>query len=183
MRIQMLILAGLILTGCSGSDTSEHANAAPVAASLSTSLASPEEFVRAFYDWYTSVALEDQPIPAWNAVIEHRASTLSPELFRGLKDSADAQAKAEGEIAGLDFDPFLNSQDPCERYEVGTASQVGRGYRVDVHSVCSGIRSQQPDVVAEVAVRNGSLVLVNFHYPREQTDLQTLLMRLREDRR
>jgi hypothetical protein len=70
----------------------------------------------------------------------------------------------------LDFDPFLNTQDPCERYEVGAATQYQQTYRVPVFSICSGKKGEQPDVTAEVAARGGRWVFINFAYPKRAND-------------
>ena len=82
---------------------------------------------------------------------------------------------------GLDFDPFLNSQDPAERYEVGRISHKGDSYFVDIHGVWSDKRHENPDVMAEVLHKNAHWVFVNFHYP-EDRDLLAVLKSLRDSR-
>jgi hypothetical protein len=57
-------------------------------------------------------SLKDGTDTAWNLAIKTKSSVFSPQLALALKEDSAAQAKAEGEIVGLDFDPFLNSQDP-----------------------------------------------------------------------
>src|SRR5689334_19920193 len=79
---------------------------------------SPQRFVQRFYDWYVPLAIKSDSTPSWNQVLRYRGSSLSSELVRRLREDADAQAKVKGEMVGLDFDPFLNAQDPCERYRV-----------------------------------------------------------------
>ena len=90
---------------------------------------------------------------------------LSSNLLRALKDDSDAQAKASGEIVGLDFDPFLNTQDPCEHYEVGEIVQQEQTYRAQILGVCSGKKNEKPDVIAQVERQSGHWVFVNFDYP------------------
>lgn len=139
-------------------------------------------FVQEFYNWYVPEALKTQETPAWNVALKYKRGEFSPALFRALKADSDAQAKASGEIVGLDFDPFLNSQDPCDRYEVGTVIPQGAGYRVDIYGVCSGKRNEKPDVVAELARKDGSWAFTNFLYPAIHRDLLGILKTQREER-
>src|SRR5436853_3910886 len=88
--------------------------------------------VRDFYAWYLPAT------PGANArglglVLKSRVSLFTEELFRALKQDFDASAKNPDEIVGLDFDPFLATQDPCERYEVGAAIHKGKGFLVGIH--------------------------------------------------
>ena len=48
-----------------------------------------------------------------------------------------------------------SSQDPAERYEVGTATQEGAKYLVPVYPVMAGKRSQEPAVIADVEQEDG----------------------------
>ena len=84
-------------------------------------------------------------------------------------------------IAGLDFDPFLGSQDPGERYEVGTIAQKGSSQWADIHGVWAAQRSSSTDVVAELVLQDGHWTFVNFHYP-DGSALLTILKLLREGR-
>jgi hypothetical protein len=140
-------------------------------------------FVQGFYDWYVPVALRDNPVPASDIALKQRPAVFSPVLFRALKEDSEAQAKAQGYIVGIDFDPFLASQDPCDRYEVGTVAAQKVGYSVKIYGVCSGKRNEKPDVVAEVARQDGSWAFTNFIYPAIHRDLLGILRTLREERR
>lgn len=136
---------------------------------------SPVEFVQGFYDRYLPLSAGHGQGPAWGRAVAARPADFAPELARALQDEAHAQDAAKGEVAGLDFDPFLNSQDPCDRYEAGTARPVGAGYAVDVYGVCSGTRNPQPDVIAALAPADGSWQITNFQYPNLRTDLMRKL--------
>lgn len=138
-------------------------------------------FVKQFYDWYVPKAVKHGPVPAWVLALDHKGAVFSPLLARVLRDDSAAQAKSVDDIVGLDFDPFLNSQDPCPRYEVGRVSQKGQSYWVEIYSVCSGKRAAKPDVVAEVVRKNGDWQFVTFHYPGGQ-DLLAVLKLLQESR-
>ncbi|MHB8540507.1 MAG: hypothetical protein ACYDCD_06140 [Candidatus Acidiferrales bacterium] len=82
-----------------------------------------------------------------------------------MKKDSDASKKANGEIVGLDFDPFLASQDPGKRYQVGRVTRDGDSYRVEVFGVRFGRKSEKVDVVPEVVRKKGHWLFVNFHYP------------------
>ncbi|SRR5487761_48224 len=139
-------------------------------------------FVQGFYNWYVPEAVKTQQEPVWNVALKYKRSAFSPALFRALKEDSEAQAKASGEIVGLDFDPFLNTQDPCDRYEVGTATPQEAGYRIEIYGVCSGKRNAKPDVIAELARRDSSWVFTNFRYPAIGRDLLSTLKTLQEQR-
>jgi len=140
-------------------------------------------FVQGFYDWYVPLALKTDATPSEGLALRTRASLFSRELLQALEEDYDAQAKTQGEIVGLDFDPFLASQDPCEHYVVGTIARRGACYRVSIHAVCSGRESREPDVVAELVRRDKTWVFTNFHYPRVGSDLLGVLRNLREERK
>jgi hypothetical protein len=142
----------------------------------------PLLFVQDFYEWYVPLALGHRDGPSWELVITQRPSILSPQLLAELKEDMEAQAASPGEIVGLDFDPFLNAQDPCERYEVGRVTERHQGARIEIHAVCSGNRSPTPDIVLEVVPEGSSWAIENVHYPGIATDLRQVLKLLREGR-
>lgn len=143
--------------------------------------AGAQRFTQAFYDWYVPFSTSEHETK-WATVAAHRPHPFSPELLRALSDDEEAQAKDPDEIVGLDADPILASQDPCERYVAGDATRSGAGYRVNVHSVCDGKRSAAPDVVVELVPHAGSWTIVNFHYPPDKGDLLTTLRLLKKER-
>lgn len=140
-----------------------------------------KRFVHDFYNWYVAQALKNDKQPAWSAALKDKRSAFSPALFLALKEDSDAQAKAS-EIVGLDFDPFLNTQDPCDRYEVGNVIPHAAGYRIEIYGVCSGKRNQKPDVVADLIRQDGSWAFTNFLYPAIHGDLRDILRALRQER-
>jgi hypothetical protein len=145
--------------------------------------ADPARFVQDFYDWYAPLAARQQDGDALYSVLRERPSALSPQLRRALQADAAAAAVAQGEIVGLDFDPFLASQDPCERYVVGRSTKTDSGEGVDVHSVCSGQRSTTPDLTVDLAPAGGAWVITNVRYPGGRGDLLATLRDLANQRR
>jgi len=144
------------------------------------------DFVQKFYDWYVPKTQKLSAERTWDLALKYRRSSFSAELVRRLSEDSDAQAKVAGEIVGLDFDPFLNSQDPDEHFVVGKVRTSGDSCRAEVHGVRSGKRSEEPDVVVELALKHGRWLFVNFHYEKAENpareNLLSLLKSLRENR-
>lgn len=126
---------------------------------------SVREFVQSFYDWYVPKALNSSSGPAWSTALKVKGNCFSPELRRKLREDSEAQAKTEGEIVGLDFDPFLNGQDPGRHYSVGKVVPKGESYFVEVHRVSSGKPEEKLTVTAEVMGKKPQWHFVNFVYP------------------
>jgi hypothetical protein len=142
---------------------------------------SVKKFVQGFYDWYVPKALSSRSEPASNIAIKAKGICFSPELGRKLREDAEAQAKAEGEIVGLDFDPFLGGQDPGRHYSVGKVALKGESYLVEIHRVSSGKPEGELTVTAEVTGKNGQWYFVNFIYPNGH-NLLGVLKALKDDR-
>jgi hypothetical protein len=126
---------------------------------------SAHDFVDRFYDRYLSEIVDDDNLPSPYDALQIEPRVFSPGLRKALRDDFDAQDASPDEIVGLDFDPFLNSQDPCDEYEVGRATLHGSTYWVAVYGICDGKKHSQPDLYAEVAPVKASWQFVNFHYP------------------
>jgi hypothetical protein len=131
---------------------------------------SARDFVEQFYRWYVPVALSKHHGSSWDIALHGKKTSFSSELAQALKSDSDAQAKVKDDIVGLDFDPFLNTQDPCQRFELGKITQVKTAYRVEVFNICSGKKSAIPDVAPEVMWANGHWEFVNFYYPNQMKD-------------
>lgn len=145
-----------------------------VSTSLHSASSSPRHFVEDFYKWYVPHALADNETAAWNLAIKYKRGDFSESLVRLLKEDSTAQAKCN-ELIGIDFDPFLNSQDPASEYRVGDIRKEGIHYRAEIYSISSGGGSEvKPDVTAEVEKLRGHWLFVNFYYPNGM-DLMAIL--------
>lgn len=145
-----------------------------------------KHFVQEFYNYYIPVAGGNGPTP--EAALEAKKSHFGEDLYRQLKADFDASAKVKDEIVGLDFDPFVNSQDPAPKYVVGEVTERAGRFKVGVHGVSSdGKKNPQPDVTPELAHRNGKWVFLNFHYGKtsipENENLISILKALAADRK
>ena len=135
---------------------------------------SPREFVEQFYKWYVPLALNDQTNRSWDAALKLAPPPFSPQLTKLLREDAHAQAECN-ELVGLDFDPFLYTQDPAQAYVVGKITEAGQNYRAELYSVDYGLRSKKPDLVAEFRQEEGHWLFVNFDYLSPKGDLLTVL--------
>ena len=139
------------------------------------------KFVQAFYDWYLSkeAASGNLSTPSMDAVLKRKANVLSPELYQRLKADRDAEEDCPGEICGLDFDPFLNSQDPSAHFKAASVTHRGSSYWVDVYGTESAKRREH--VIPELIQQNGHWIFVNFHYGKNKwTDDSSLLRTLKD---
>ncbi len=144
---------------------------------------SARKFVQTFYDWYApgaSKAADENKSFDWKM----RESDFDPTLLRALKEDADAQAKAK-EIVGIDFDPFLSSQDPCAPYKARNVVRKGDRYFVLVDIECKDVMAtSKPTVIAELVQNHGRWTFVNFHYPPPiKDDLLNILKALSDLRK
>lgn len=136
------------------------------------------EFVQGFLDWYLPRDLVDGEATMKEIIRKQKTGILDPELARLLREDRAAQDRCN-EVVGIEFDPFLNTQDPAQRYEAGNISQTGQHYRVDIYGIESGKRHEKPDLSAEVLKRNGRWTFINFYYP-DGNDLLAILKAPRE---
>lgn len=134
-------------------------------------------FVTRFYSWYEPLALRDNGEPAWRIALKAKRGYFDQLLARRLQEDSAAQDQCE-DLVGLDFDPFLYSQNPAEHYEVGEVRRRGKIYKVEVYRVQAGQRSNKPDVIAGLERKHGRWVFVNFYSP-DGGDLRTVLRALR----
>ena len=136
-------------------------------------------FVQSFYNSYTALASGIHDSSPLETILAKRRSVLSPELFRALKADDDAQRKVSDDVVGLDFDPFLNTQEQAGHYTIGRITASQGIYRVEIRE--RGSSDKLPDVIAEVAREGGNLVFVNFIYPGNG-DLLSVLKTLAQER-
>ena len=117
--------------------------------------------------------MNDVPTPGWHIALRYKISAFTPQLAKGLSQDRATQARCK-DLVGLDFDPFLNTQDPAERYEIDGSRPGGRGYLVDIYSVRDGQRGEKADVRAEVVQSSGKWLFANLYYS-DGTDLLSIL--------
>lgn len=139
-----------------------------------TSSAAPA--LQAFYDAY--VPLFERG--ATRAFLNDTTSILAPALRQALIADYQASAADSTQVVGLDFDPFLNSQDPCSVYRVGADTSHQELHLIEVRAICASDTSLAAIAVLE---RAGTVwTLVDVRYPGDTTSLRAILARLAADR-
>lgn len=145
-----------------------------------------ERFAQEFYNWYVPFTQKRLNTPASDVALQRRPAVFSPQLLRSLKMDSEAQAQAKGELVGLDFDPFLGSQDPADHYEARQATMKSGTCSVGIWRASptdTAAKMEKPEAVAELKRRNRRWQFVNFRYSVGGPDLLRLLSNLREERR
>ncbi|HXY19349.1 MAG TPA: hypothetical protein VEH83_05080 [Gemmatimonadales bacterium] len=134
-------------------------------------------FVQAFYQWYErageryEVAVRDSP------------AYFAPALLGALRLDYAASQASPSEVVGLDWDPFLDTQDPCNPYQVTGTTRRGDTVLVAVNGMCTDRPPQtQPDVLAEVRLVDKRWVFVDFRHVADAGSLVQDLQRLQEAR-
>lgn len=140
-------------------------------------------FVQRFYDWYTPKASSDEhSVPTWYLAVDQKSSLLEPKLLKAIRQDIAAQKKATHDQEGLDFDPFMNSQDPDPRYAVGKIRKKGRYYYVSMRRVLEKThRIAEVAVIAKVEKYMGSYRFADFIDPTEGWTLMGTLKELRKE--
>lgn len=139
----------------------------PQARAATDSARIAREEVARFYSWYVPAA---QNAGADIRALRDPRWHFGPALVAALPaDSAAAEA-SPGEIVGLDMDPFLNAQDPCDRYAPSAVRRSGTAFLVDVVGSGGCGRHRGPDVTVRVVFRGLTPVFVNFLYPKPVSD-------------
>ena len=143
-------------------------------------------FVQEFYDWYVPFTQANVDGRAMDIALQRKAPLFHPDLARALKIDSAAQSRAKGELVGIDFDPFLGSQDPADHYEARLATMKANKCSVEVRPASPGDTAAKPgkaDVVAELSFVGARWEFQNFRYPAVGADLVSVLAGLREERR
>ena len=141
--------------------------------------ASVRKFVQGFYDWYVPRALKGD---AETLALKTKPALFSPEIRKGLEEDRRAAEKNPDEIVGLDFDPFLNSQDLADTYTVKKVEQKGSRWFASVYGHYKGQKEDSAaSVVAQVEKTKTGWRFTNFLYGKDD-DLLKTLKQLKKDR-
>ena len=123
-------------------------------------------FVERFITRYNGQFKETPDRPAdWNPLTLIERS-LTPDLVRALEEDRAAAAANQDEIVGLDFDPFTNSQDPCETYAAGRTAQRADTTMVEIVGQCHGQNPLIPDAVYLLVRSGGEFKIADIVYPQ-----------------
>lgn len=133
-----------------------------------------EAWVEEFLVRYLGQFDEETEHPeGWNPLTLLRED-LSPDLMTALQADRDASIANDEEIVGLDFDPFINAQDVCERYVAGRAIDRDTTMDVAVYDTCDWGHPLVPDAIYVLQRRGARWVLVDIRYGGGQSLLEVL---------
>jgi hypothetical protein len=138
-----------------------------------------QRLVQRFYDWYLPQVANPRGQDVMMKAATHGPIPFDPELVRWMRIDSTARARAKGEIDGLDGDPILYAQDPCDAYTVKSVRTQGATFLVDVlgHGGCAA--HAKPDVTVELTRRKGRWTITEFRDPnRGDEGVLPLLKRL-----
>jgi len=126
------------------------------------------DFVQSFYDRYWNQYLgrmkdSNFSLPGTGEVLAMKPPVLSKQLIELIRKD-ERESRAHDEVGNLDFDPFLNSQNPQGRYLVG---------KVDRSSDVCRAAIPRAHIVAELKQIGSAWIFVNFHYSFYKLDGKT----------
>lgn len=164
-------------TGCRqrrpGGNSAPPAAASSDSASGGADSAAARQFVESFYKWYAPLANAESRSPAWWRVLTSRPGSLDDDLARALRADSAAQRVVVPTREVINFDPFLDSQDPCPRYDALQARREKAVYLVTVRPVCADSTWQTQRPVIAVFRAASAWKIVNIFY--QKGDLMGLL--------
>ncbi len=178
-----VLLAAVVPLAChKASPPNAESGAPPADATLGTpatdsAARSATQFAQAFYDWYRLRG------DRYEAAVRDSPAAFEPGLLAAMRADLAAQSRSPDEVVGLDWDPFLGTQDPCDPYRVQGTTRRGDTILVAVKSACI---DREPhagsDVIAEIGRRGGRWVFLDFRHAGDPGSLRQDLARLREGR-
>jgi hypothetical protein len=164
VRAAAAVLGVSLIVAPTGASAAPNLSAAAVVADASE--AGARAFVQGFYDWYSGRMLAVSKSKSGKGFgfsdgIRGKPDSFSPELKRLLEEDYAAARKCPSEVVGLDWDPFLETQDDPGAYAAGKVEKTAQGLRVSVDDRKSrGARN--PVAQAEVAFVGGHWMFVDF---------------------
>ena len=171
------VLVGLMLLGACQRAPAPPATASTTLTFADTTLQSAAKFTQDFYDWYRGQ--NDR----MDAALKDRRAAFEPTLLAALDADGAAQAKDSTEVVGLDWDPFLESQEVCDPYTVTGAVASSDTVDVSVKAMCKEIAPHTgPDVIAQVRRTATGWVFVDFRHADNKGSLRQDLAELRQER-
>lgn len=147
-------------------------------------------FLQKFYDWRTSLMVdmfcshllkgtsatqeainrEEEECRVASAYRGAERLSLNQVLSTELQHYIEREeaVKARDNDPGLDFDPYLNTQDPSPRFVVDSVQISGNRCDAIVHGYDEG--QQREEVMPELSRTGTGWIIKNFHYRFEYED-------------
>lgn len=169
------VAVALLAIGCANndnktelvkSDTSQSHSALTDRLTTNLSADSARRFTQSFYDWYVPLG-ERAADKRFDSLLMARGHLFAAPLRTALKEDMDAQQGTSELVSVIgDYDPFLNSQDPCKRYEARESVVSHNGYAVAIYGVCDRSTAALA-VIVDVERNNETWIFTNFHIPEQ----------------
>jgi hypothetical protein len=165
-RLASLFLLGSSSCARAASPQPQKVAAKQAVSSQALDSSAVRRFVQEFYDWYMPLARKGDRSPTYWSVLTASPRFLRPEIASALREDSAARFARPMQREYLNYDPFLDSQDPCDGYEITRLWRSGASYNVTVRQRCSppGYQKQQPTVV--VTREDGVWRISNVVYDR-----------------
>jgi hypothetical protein len=138
---------------------------------------SVRKVVQRFYDWYVPRAAKPRGRDVVMLAATHGPVAFDAELVRWLRIDSTARARTKDEVDGLDGDPYLNSQDPCDSYSAQNATRAGQSFMVGVLGKGGCEAHTVPDIIVEIAHRGGRWTILEFRDPNRRNEGTIPLLR------
>jgi hypothetical protein len=139
------VIAALIAMGSAGGPASAQTRSAT-------------EHVQEFFNWYTVQLVSDS---GWPVVHHNKPELLAPDLVTLLRANEAAKEKSPDQPVGLEWDPFVGVEEPCERYRAVEPPPQPIAL-VSVFEACRGRELER--VRIELTRRGDSWVMTNFFF-------------------
>jgi hypothetical protein len=97
--------------------------------------------------------------------LKYRSYLFSSDIVQQIREDTNAQVRAGSDLVSLDGDPFVGNDGFGERYNVERITIKDGVCWAEVHAVWNGKEDESPDVTAELVVKGGLWIFVNFYYP------------------
>jgi hypothetical protein len=123
-----------------------------------------KDFVQNFYDWYVPYANNESNFLSSDVAIKEKGEFFNPLLLNLLKKESQRHSREKGVISGLDFDPFLATQDPYLKYHVSSAEIKNDICFAKIEGISSNNVPQNINLFVELKIAEGHWRFVNFHY-------------------
>jgi hypothetical protein len=178
-----LLFFGSSLVACHRSPASGEASgvappdSAPAATSADSVASSAVRFVESFYAWYQASG------ERFETAVRDSPAVFDRPLLEAMQVDLEAQARHPEEVVGLDWDPFLAAQDPCNPYRAQQAARRQDTILVSIRGMCPDREAAAaPDVVAELRWLRGRWVFTDFRHGSDSGSLMQDLAELRRAR-
>ncbi len=146
------------------------------------------QFVQSFYDWYAAESTRSHTTSLLEYALQKRKNSFEQSLYKLLTADVEASKKSPGEIVGLDFDPFFNTNaEPAKSYQVRYHSIKSKDNdSLDILAISGSRKEFETIGTVNVTQKAGLWQISNIHYLKPETpeneNLRSILQFLAKNR-